>query len=239
LANRINQIGRGGFGRIDSIVLPNGNQVARKTFDPSPEVLPHININKFKNRFLREIKVLETLPRSHFLPILGEEVEVDEPWFMMPIAEASLSKGVGNWKRVLVDVLDGLELLHRAGYVHRDLNPDNVVFHEGKWKLIDFGIVLAMGESVPQLRFPGPAWGTKGYSSLEQVTSFNGVTIAADIYSFGCLLHDYISSNPREPFQQHSADGTLGRIVQRCTNGNPYQRYDSIKSLRKELYREL
>src|SRR5438034_9065626 len=42
----------------------------------------------------------------------------------------------------IADILNGLQFLHDLGYVHRDLNPKNILLHEGHWKLSDLGAVL-------------------------------------------------------------------------------------------------
>lgn len=233
------QIGRGSFGRIERIQLTDGQWVAKKIFHPIPELLPHININKFKERFRTEIEIQKGLPKSHFLPVLAEHVEAEATWFLMALGDTALSKKVSNWKRVLVDIVEGLEILHYRGYVHRDLNPKNILFHDGKWKLIDFGIALIRGAPEPRLKYLRSAWGSKNYAPPEQATSFGGVTPAADIYAFGCLLHDCVSEMPRIPFQRQKAEGKLGFIVERCTKEEPSERYQSVSALREDLCHEL
>ncbi|QSV74519.1 MAG: protein kinase family protein [Aphanizomenon flos-aquae KM1D3_PB] len=51
----------------------------------------------------------------------------------------------------LSDILNALEELHFLGYVHRDLKPQNILFHQGRWKLSDFGLVLPVTPGSPIL----------------------------------------------------------------------------------------
>lgn len=144
----IREIARGGFGRVEELELDDGTRVARKVFDPSPGVLAATSLEKLKARFKREVRVQSTLLASYAIPILDSNLEGDELWYTMPLCERnfqteieqSKSSGVVP-KEGFADIINALEEVHALGLIHRDLNPRNILLHEGKWKLADFGLV--------------------------------------------------------------------------------------------------
>jgi hypothetical protein len=67
------------------------------------------------------------------------------------------------------------------------------------------------------------------------------VTFAADIYSFGCILHDLFSEDDeyRLPYQQAACAGPVGHIVEKCTEVSPKKRFKSVADLRGILFKVL
>lgn len=70
----------------------------------------------------------------------------------------------------------------------------------------------------------------------EQVNDFKHADKRADIYAFGCILHDLFTDGNRIPYQKHSCDGPLGMIVERCTETDRDRRFKDIKALRGALF---
>lgn len=240
--NYISNINRGGFGRVDRYQMPNGDIVARKVFDPLPGVLgadPAAQRLKLLRRFEREVRVQEALNHDFVIPILAKDLSAANPWYVMPMASRSLQEQIASdreeAKRALPDVLNALDQLHALGFVHRDLKPANVLFHDGKWKLSDFGLVLPPAGSTTTLTSPGSAWGTETYAAPEQATDFGNVTAKADIFAFGCILHDIFATGPRVPFHRQTCAGPIGPIVEKCTEIDLQRRFSDIRSLRGVL----
>ncbi len=111
-------------------------------------------------------------------------------------------------------ILAGLAHAHRAGIVHRDVKPDNVmlVCYEGDAdfaKLFDFGIVkvaAATGPAAQKLTAMGQRFGTPAYMSPEQALG-RSVDARADLYSLTVLLYEMLAG--RRPFMAADEEGLL------------------------------
>src|SRR6185436_12898063 len=144
----IRQIGRGGFGVVEEVENEDGKRFARKTFSPAPSILPDA-YNKLRKRFQREVLIQQELGGSEILPILDHGTTSGIPWFVMPLADQTYQEKIAENRAAgvvdidpIADILNGLQRLHDLGYVHRDLNPNNILLSEGTWKLSDLGSVL-------------------------------------------------------------------------------------------------
>ena len=160
-----------------------------------------------------------------------------------------------------VQIARGLAAAHEKGIVHRDLKPDNIfVTKDGRVKILDFGLAKlteakaapADGPTVtlPERTEPGAVLGTVGYMSPEQV---RGKTAdhRADIFAFGAILYEMLTGkrafrkptstetmtailNEDPPGISQIVPGTppaLLRIVHRCLEKNPEQRFQSASDL--------
>jgi Tol biopolymer transport system component len=158
---------------------------------------------------------------------------------------------------------DALAAAHAAGIIHRDLKPENMMVAEGGYlKVLDFGLAklkpavteAAERPTISAGTMPGVVMGTVGYMSPEQAQGF-AVDFRTDIFSFGCILyeavagtrafsgesavdtlHQIIHSDPA-PIAQRApvVPGELQRIVQKCLQKNPEERYQSMKEIAVDL----
>ena len=143
------------------------------------------------------------------------------------ILETGLYRYIGA-KRVITPVCYALDVLHKSGIIHRDIKPENIVIDKnGRVVLIDFNTSRKQNNSSKDT----VVMGTVGYASPEQL----GVTQSdprTDIYALGVLLNVMITG--KHPCE-HLAKGKAGRIVNKCTNINPDQRYQTVDILVKAL----
>ncbi|MBX6342429.1 MAG: serine/threonine protein kinase, partial [Thermomicrobiaceae bacterium] len=110
--------------------------------------------------------------------------------------------------RLIREILRGLGAIHRAGIIHRDVKPQNVLLaRDGTAKITDFGI--ARGALDTGLTDTGMALGTAAYMAPEQASG-QRLTPAADLYSAGVILYEMLTGrlpfpgdNPVQVMYQH------------------------------------
>lgn len=93
-------------------------------------------------------------------------------------------------------ILDGVAAAHRAGVVHRDLKPGNVLIavHHDRVvpKVADFGLVKVLAGDEPESGFTrtGASLGTPAYMAPEQIRDAAHVDARADVFALGCILYE-------------------------------------------------
>lgn len=125
----------------------------------------------------------------------------------------------------------GLNELHKAGLVHRDVTPGNIILDaSGKPVLIDYGILRSYKEDKGN---DTVILGTPGYAAPEQF-GFTQSDARTDIYALGVLINVMLTG--KFP-NQKQATGKLQRTVIKCTAIDAENRYKSAAQLEKELLR--
>ncbi|TWX38327.1 Stk1 family PASTA domain-containing Ser/Thr kinase [Frigoribacterium sp. ACAM 257] len=218
LANRYQigeLIGRGGMADVHvGTDARLGRRVAIKLMKPSLATDP-----AFRTRFRQEAQAAARMAHPTIVRVFdaGEETtrdrsghEVQVPFIVMEHVEGRLLKDVvregpmdpAEAVRITEGILTALEYSHRAGVVHRDIKPGNVMItHSGQVKVMDFGIARAISDSSATVAQTTTILGTAQYFSPEQA---RGETVDArsDLYSTGVLLFELLTGRP--PFRGDS-----------------------------------
>ena len=119
---------------------------------------------------------------------------------------------------VVAQVADALAFAHRAGVVHRDVKPGNILMcDDGRVLVTDFGIAKA-AEETNDLTATGAIVGTAKYLAPEQVEG-GTVDARADVYALGVVLYELLTG--RAPF---AADTDLATAVLRLNTEPPKPR---------------
>ena len=125
-------------------------------------------------------------------------------------------RGALPWREslfVIRGILSGLEALHAAQVLHRDLKPDNVVIAPGEpevVKLIDFGIAKPTGGgNGTRLTSTGSVVGTPAYMAPEQLLGYD-LDVRSDIYTAGMILFELLTGSL--PGEGHDMAGVLRRL---------------------------
>jgi eukaryotic-like serine/threonine-protein kinase len=255
----VGQLGRGGAGVVYQAVDETLHRdVAVKTLNPD------LANTEVMSRFRAEATILARLNHPQIATIYelfradGDLLMVME--FVRGESLDKLSERLGALSperaAYIIDlILSGLEHAHRAGVVHRDVKPANVmVTDEGSIKIMDFGIARVLGAEQKTVDFR--LMGTPAYMSPEQVLG-EEVDGRSDLYSVGVLLYRLLTG--ALPFAADTALGMLQRqirdtpipicahrsglpdwcegIVQRALAKAPADRFQSAEAFREELSR--
>jgi serine/threonine protein kinase len=141
-------------------------------------------------RFEQEARFLAAVSHPSIVSVYDVGEAAGEPFFVMELVEGEtltdrLAHGgplpPDDAVRVLTDIAEGLLVLHRGGFVHRDVKPQNILLpREGRAKLADFGLVRDGRAS--DLTAPGTAVGTLAYLAPELLRG-EPASPATDVYS--------------------------------------------------------
>jgi eukaryotic-like serine/threonine-protein kinase len=158
---------------------------------------------------------------------------------------------------VIAGVLDALEYSHRAGIVHRDIKPGNVMITgSGEVKVMDFGIARSLADTGVTLTQTAAVVGTAQYISPEQARG-EQADARSDLYSTGCVLYELLTGRPpfvgeslvsvavshvREmPTPPSALDPSIPRdidaIVMKSLAKDRLERYQSAYEMRVDLER--
>lgn len=115
--------------------------------------------------------------------------------------------------RMVAEVADALDHAHKAGVVHRDVKPSNLlVSPAGRLCVNDFGLARVLEQ--PGMTITGEMLGTPRYMSPEQITAGRiPVDHRCDVYSLGATLYELLTLEP--PFRGETRDQLLAQIIQK------------------------
>jgi serine/threonine protein kinase len=177
---------------------------------------------ELRERFVREGRLAARLSHPNVVRVYDAGEQDGRPFIVMECVEGeSLAESVRREGRLDPDrvaelgvqACAGLEHAHRAGLVHRDVKPANLLLtRDGTLKVADFGIAHAAGGT--HVTAVGTVLGTAAYLSPEQALG-EQVTPASDLYSLGVCLYELLAGKP--PFGYE----TLGEMFSRRDGGPP------------------
>ncbi|MEM7604356.1 MAG: serine/threonine-protein kinase [Myxococcota bacterium] len=159
----------------------------------------------------------------------------DDPYIVMELVKGDtlasrLSMAPPSWSeafRFARAIAESLAALHGAGFVHRDLSPNNVVLDGASIKLIDFGLAVHRRERVrSDLLYAG----TLRYAAPEQLEA-GGVDAHADVYAFGMLLQAMLEGARGTSKEMRAAKA----LIDECTLRDPKRRPADGRALVRRL----
>ena len=133
----------------------------------------------------------------------------------------------------MIQLCDILEALHTsaAPIVHRDIKPSNIIISdEGRLYLIDMNAAKFVNNQQDR---DTRLLGTEGYAAPEQY-GFGASTTQTDIYAIGVMMGELLTGSISGNI---SREGRMGRVIRRCTQMNPEDRFQSAAALKKSLQR--
>lgn len=254
-------IGQGGMAKVHrGYDLTLGRDVAIKILDPDLA-----RDAAFRTRFRLEAQAASRMSHPSIVRVYdaGDPGAQAEPYIVMELVHGTLLKDliadgpvpVADAIRYTDGILEALDYSHRAGVVHRDIKPGNVmVTTTGAVKVMDFGIARAVSDSSSTVAETTQIIGTAAYFSPEQAKG-ESVDARTDLYSAGVVLYElltgrqpfrgdspvavayqHVSETPEPPSELNEAlPRVLDAIVLRALAKDPYQRFPDASSFRAAL----
>ncbi|GAA0326772.1 protein kinase [Actinoallomurus spadix] len=207
-------VGRLGEGTQGVVYLGRddaGTHVAIKLLHARMAAHPHA-----RDRFVRELDAAKKVARFCTAQVLAADLAGDRPYIVSEYVEGrSLRSQIltdgprsgGALERLAISTLTALAAIHKAGIVHRDFNPQNVLLGEDGPRVIDFGIARALGTT---RRNESNTLGTPAYMAPEQITG-GELGPPVDMFAWGGTI--LFAATGRPPFGNDSVSTVMDRIV--------------------------
>ncbi|GAA4095761.1 serine/threonine-protein kinase [Actinomadura miaoliensis] len=204
------RLGGGGMGQVFLGRSPGGRPVAVKVV--RPELAGDA---AFRRRFAMEGEAARRVGGFYTAQVVDADPHADPPWLVTAFVPGpSLLQAVqedGPLPARTLGVLgaglaEGLAAIHRAGLVHRDLKPGNIILAADGPRVIDFGIVRALDAAHTSTA----VLGTPGFMSPEQARGLD-VGPPSDVFALGSVLT--FAATGSGPFGTGSAEAIVYRIV--------------------------
>jgi serine/threonine-protein kinase len=201
----IGRLGRGGMSTVYKAKAPvTGRLVALKILQPRDEIFADlVGEARLKEIFVEEAKIMGNLSHDHVAKIIDCDEHEGQPFIVLEYFAHSIGALIGESYRVeapsriisaaktrtyLIQALKGLERLHFAGIVHRDIKPFNLMLtNDDRIKIIDFGLSRVRGEE--KMVIPGMQVGSPYYAAPEQEKDPKRADDRADLFSLGVMAY--------------------------------------------------
>ncbi|MBZ0263477.1 protein kinase [bacterium] len=197
----------------EAVQPPLDRKVLIKRLHPELTKDPDMTI-----RFEREAQALGLIRHPNIVHIYDYQADEESVHLVVEwvpggsVADLLVKHGAVSEREavaIAVDILDGLSTAHKAGIIHRDIKPDNLLIsHGGSIKITDFG--LSQFEGSPALTQQGMVIGTPAYMPPEVINTGNA-TVKSDLYSVGVTLYELVTGE--NPFLGTNISDTFTRVL--------------------------
>ena len=211
-------IGRGGMGEVYRADRADGQYQQRAALK-----LIHIDSPSALLRFHRERQVLASLDHPHIAKVLdGGSTSDGRPYMVMeyvdglPITRYAQQHRLNLEQRLtlFLQACEAVAYAHAQLVVHRDLKPANLLVDaKGQLKLLDFGIVKLLGDSLDPQTVTQAAL-TPIYAAPEQLAG-EAIGTTADVYALGVLLFELLTGQPPRSGEQVSITQVIEAVMRR------------------------
>ena len=233
-----------------------GRLVALKILQPRNEIFVDlVGEARLKEIFVEEARIMGNLSHDHVAKIIDCDEHEGQPFIVLEYFAHSIGAFIGESYRVeapsriisaaktktyLVQALKGLERLHFAGIIHRDIKPFNLMLtSDDRIKIIDFGLSRVRGEE--KMAIPGMQVGSPYYAAPEQEKDPKQADGRADLFSLGVMGYRMLTGHlvdhrQGEVLPPSSLNPELGPEWDECIiksmAKNPSHRYTNALEMR-------
>ncbi|MEY9906081.1 serine/threonine protein kinase [Catenulispora sp. MAP12-49] len=220
----LRRLGAGAMGEVFLARSASSRLVAVKTIRSGLAEHPG-----YRRRFAHEVDAAKRVSGAFTAAVVGADPHADLPWLATVYVPApSLEELVTTCGPMAVSTVrwlaagcaEALECVHRAGLVHRDFKPANVLVTADGPRVIDFG--LARSDGLPQGTAAGMVMGTPLYMAPEQAMGDRAVGPAADVFALGATL--YHAATGAALYQEEKAVGVLLQKMRQSADLTPVPR---------------
>lgn len=255
----LKRLGRGGMGAVyKARTSITGKIVAIKILTPRDDIfIDLVGEDRLREIFIEEARVMGQINNEHVAKIIAYDEDVDAPFIVLEYFPHSLGVLIGDSARVktsrvisinmayqyIRQTLRGLESLHFAGIIHRDIKPHNLMItNDDQVKIIDFGLCRVRGGE--EMIIPGMQIGSPYYTAPEQEQNPKKADEGSDLFSVGVIAYRLLTGrlvNQREKFILPPSTLNTGlncdwdELLLKSIQTNPRQRYQSAYEMRLHL----
>ncbi len=254
----LEKLGGGGMGVVYKAEDTKLDRTVALKFLP-----PHLHLDdEAEQRFISEAKAASSFDHPNICTIYEiDKTGNDQLFIAMACYDGETLKKkledgpleIEDAVQYTIQIAKGLERAHEAGITHRDIKPANIMItNRDEVKILDFGLAKTLND--PGVTKIGTTIGTTSYMSPEQAKGTE-VNHQSDIWSLGVVMYQMITG--KLPFESdyeqaviysilneepvsiteymNNCPSTLVRIVNKCLQKDPADRFQTVKELLQEL----
>ncbi len=202
-------------------------------------------------RFKKEIKIMSRLSDSpKIAEILHYNLESDSPYYIMKFYKngslrdsyepSKLKNNFNLQKRVFLEMIEAIQVLHDKNKFHRDIKPDNFLIDDDKNIIVtDFGLSVDLNSKSTRITKTEEAYGIEGYYPPEFTSedgAFKNSKAKGDIYMLGKSFYALLTGdyNPSH-VDKKKIDNFFYSIIDKSCQIEKENRYRDLKELKQDL----
>ncbi len=207
----------------------------------------------FIQSFEKETQLLARLEHPHISPLFNYWREADEACLVARLFRGGNLRqalrerpfGIGTTANVVLQIAGALHVAHRAGVIHGNVKPENILFDEdGSAYLADFGLPIAIQADIEGSTRAHIAGGAIEYRSPEQRRG-EAVTPAADVHALGAVLYELVTGTLPSTAQAPTLPPVISvapeiseavmAVLRKATSESASARYQDVQSFAAEF----